>query len=297
MLKDSTMELLRDKQLQSYVRHAEWELPAMVPVSALPLLDNLKILKVVSSSRRCATPVANARSTAARNVIPFAVTQALRSLPQLRRLAFAGAAPGLADENFNFAEHLPSLHHLELREWTQPIVCGPKLQILCTRSLGPYLKTMGTVQRLILHQTEKYDEDDLRHALRENVSANLSREKPALTFARSIRQDSSCALQHLTLPPVHPISRITNILRIFASATELRTLTLKSTWDHAFYQGALAALDAFQLPSLHILRITGWDYGAAQVRRCQSEACHALTPLAPRGCETKAPSVCSKRWY
>lgn len=49
-LKESTKQLARDKRLQSYVRHAEWQLPAMLPISTLLRLKNLKIIRVVQQA-------------------------------------------------------------------------------------------------------------------------------------------------------------------------------------------------------------------------------------------------------
>lgn len=85
---------------------------------------------------------------------------------------FAGPASRLADETVSFAEHLPSLHHLKLRIWTQPILGWQNLRTLCTHSLFPYPAMMDVVETLSRGaQTRDGEEGD--------SSAEARREKAA----------------------------------------------------------------------------------------------------------------------
>ncbi|ORY92422.1 hypothetical protein BCR35DRAFT_348819 [Leucosporidium creatinivorum] len=249
-LKASTKQLLSDAQLQSYVRHAEWRLPAMIPVATLPLLKNLRSV-VVKSFAAPALPLNRRIQTAAPApsrpipVLPFGVTHALRSMPQLRRLAIDGAS-SLADETFSFAEHLPSLRHLDLFAWSQPILGGQNIRILHAHSLLPYRALVGTVETLVLDRFWNEDVENLRLAIEDS--------------------DDRCVLRDLVLSPCEPQSpnNIINILQIFNSSTTLQTLALSVEDSLRLEEADLLALESIQLPALRELRLESWSYSIAR---------------------------------
>ncbi|ORY92416.1 hypothetical protein BCR35DRAFT_348815 [Leucosporidium creatinivorum] len=237
-IKNSTKELLRSEQLQSYVRHAEWQLPAMLPVSTLPRLKNLKSLRVVHPVAQSIPHRRAIRSSAPS--IPFGVTEALRSIPHLQGLSFARAS-GFADESFMVAEHLPSVVHLELCDWTQPIPGGQNLRTLLTNSLSPYVALLATVQTLILQRFDESDVQELKSSM--------------------LDTDNACALRHLTLPSlsVHT-SYMVDTLRAFAPSSRLHSLAINLASSLHLSKSELTALDGIELASVERLRLSGWSY-------------------------------------